>query len=133
MANESHYGQYSKERDKRWTMGNQQEPIAIKTLCDKLSASLNTEVGYRRYDEPWFKTIDHENPKYEWIVGVSDYVVMVKGCGCFYAEIKVKKDGLFRKTETGGTTQQGSKIENYGCNACKIYKKHNRRKRRFCR
>lgn len=113
MANTTHYQQYANERSKRWEMGEKEEEPAMREACLQLSKSLNTKVGYFRYDKKWLESFDID--KQEWIKGVSDFVINVCNYGGLYIEIKIKKDGVFRKTLTGGTTQQGSLIPKYGC------------------
>lgn len=113
MANTSHYQQYSEERIVRWEMGKNGELPAIQEVCRQLATSLNVNVGFIRYDESWFQSLDMSVE--EWIKGVSDYIINVYNCGGLYAEVKIKDKGVFRKTKTGGTTQQGSVIPMYGC------------------
>ena len=107
--------QYSAEKSRRWELGKEGEPKAIRVISEYLSkylGNLDSVVEYR-FDDMWFDKFDINLPRNEWVKGSSDYCLDFPNA-LIYAEIKIKTQ-TFRKTVSGGKTKAGSQISSYGC------------------
>lgn len=104
---------YDLEREKRWNMAKDKEPLAIDRICNILQKATGEVCTSKRYDEIWFNKYDPSFSENEWVRGASDYYIKFNN-RIIYAEIKIKAI-KFHKTVNGGVTRKGSQIAKYGC------------------
>ena len=114
----AHENAYNLERNERWELAKEGEKPAMQKIIALLLPSF-PNIKYHRYDEFWFNFVEPE--KESWVRGVSDFAVAFSESSGIFAEIKIKSK-MFRKTKTGGTTQNGSIIPNYGCESAYLDK-----------
>lgn len=107
-----HEKQYESERSIRWTMASENEKKEMQRILNVLVPAY-PKIKPIRYDKAWFNLLPTEKLDC-WVRGVSDYAVKLDDNKGFFAEIKIKTR-FFRKTKTGGVTQSGNPISNYGC------------------
>lgn len=105
--------QYEEEREERWSMAKEGEPIAMEAIQKRLSTYYGLLKKAKRYDEQYFEKYDPQDDDNSWVRGASDYSIEIDGEEVLI-EIKLKNQ-KFRKTNGGGTTRDGSTIRDYGC------------------
>lgn len=117
LTNE-HRAAYQSERPVRWSMEDNQAMSVIMTFLDVVAARLGLprdRVEVRRLDDYWFDVYAPDSV--EWVKGCPDYfgLIFSGNIRFLFFELKIKKDGEFRLTRTGGKTRSGTSIAKYGC------------------
>lgn len=113
-----HRAAYQSERPVRWSMEDNQAMSVIMTFLDVVAARLGLprdRVEVRRLDDYWFDVYAPDSV--EWVKGCPDYfgLIFSGNIRFLFFELKIKKDGEFRLTRTGGKTKSGTSIVKYGC------------------
>jgi hypothetical protein len=116
-----HRSAYISEKQRRWDMEDQCSNTILTTfstyILQKLPFLTQENVKFQRFDEMWFNAYSPlEN---EWVKGCPDFIGSLtnKETRFLFIELKIKDDGIFRKTYTGGVTKNGSIIPSYGCHS----------------
>lgn len=104
---------YNKEKQTRWNMALNEDSFA-NNIANSLSKITNTSITSSRFDSLWHQRFNPEQPENSWVKGCPDFYLNINN-SFLYLELKIKENGVFRKTLTGGTTKDGSFITNYGC------------------
>ena len=114
-----HREAYLNEKQKRWDMENKSANTIIETftayIVQKLPFLIKENIKFQRFDELWFEAYSPDEN--EWVKGCPDFIGSLthRETRFLFIELKIKDDGIFRKTCTGGATKNGSVIPNYGC------------------
>ena len=115
----AHKDAYHNQRQKRWTMENQNANKILKIfsvyLLKKLPFLSKDNIKFQRFYKLWFNAYSPKDN--EWVKGCPDFICALSNCErkFLFIELKIKDDGIFRKTLRGGVTKIGSVIPNYGC------------------
>ena len=115
----AHKDAYHNQRQKRWTMENQNANKILKIfsvyLLKKLPFLSKDNIKFQRFDKLWFNAYSPKDN--EWVKGCPDFICALSNRErkFLFIELKIKDDGIFRKTLRGGVTKIGSVIPNYGC------------------
>ena len=114
-----HREAYLNEKQKRWDMENKSANTIIEIftayIVQKLPFLIKENIKFQRFDELWFEAYSPDEN--EWVKGCPDFIGSLthRETRFLFIELKIKDDGIFRKTCTGGATKNGSVIPNYGC------------------
>lgn len=114
----AHKAAYQSERSVRWSMEDNQAMGVIMTFLDVVANRLELprdRVEVRRLDDYWFDVYSPD--KVEWVKGCPDYfgLIFSGNIRFLFFELKIKKNGEFLLTKTGGKTKLGTQISKYGC------------------
>lgn len=113
-----HRAAYQSERPARWSMEDNQAMSVVMTFLDIVSARIGLprdRAEVRRLDDYWFDVYTPD--QVEWVKGCPDYfgLIFSGNIRFLFFELKIKKDGEFRLTRTGGKTKSGTSVAKYGC------------------
>lgn len=113
----THKELYDLEKEKRWNMADKEERLAIEKIIDNISYICGISIDKIEYDRLDKKCFEKYRIKdNEWVKGSPDYIVTLFLDAERYLFIEIKlKSKEFKKTISGGKTNEGSMITKYGC------------------
>jgi hypothetical protein len=104
-----HKNAYRDERKHRWIMEEEYSGKILETVSNHFLGLLlkrGPQITYERLDKEWFKFYAANSN--EWVKGCPNYRIVLKSreISYLYLELKIKNEGVFKKTLHGDKTAQ---------------------------